>query len=208
MKGKNIQTLALCFLLLFGNCILSQKKVTIEGQTWMAKNLNIKKFRNGDLIPEAQTEEEWKKAGFNKQPAWCYYEMKSKNGHIYGKLYNRYALFDQRGLAPKGWRIPNNMDWETLISNLGSATVAGLKLKSTIAWEEEENTDISSGFNALPGGWRDVGFGGLGNSCYWWSFNPFEEEETHYYHLSKDSNEIFTYNTTWIMGYYIRCIKE
>ena len=211
MKGNFIKPILLCFFFIVSNCILAQKKVTIEGQTWMSENLNVKKFRNGDIIPQAQTAEEWKLAGFNKQPAWCYYEMNSKNGKKYGKLYNRYALYDHRGIAPKGWRIPDNMDWETLISNLGGVTLAGSKLKSATAWIEEKKIANPSGFNALPGGWRDVGFGGEGNSCYWWSKNSDyldEDKGTDYYHLYKDSDEILNYSTSWIMGYYVRCIKE
>ena len=56
------------------------KEVTIGKQIWMVENLNIDKFRNGDLIPQAKTNEEWKKAGKNKQPAWCYYDNNQKNG--------------------------------------------------------------------------------------------------------------------------------
>jgi len=48
------------------------KEVKIGDQIWMAENLNVDKFRNGDLIPEAKTEEEWVKAHDSNQPAWCY----------------------------------------------------------------------------------------------------------------------------------------
>ncbi len=45
----------------------------------MAENLNAEKFRNGDPIPEAKTEEDWQKAAENKQPAWCYYDNDPSN---------------------------------------------------------------------------------------------------------------------------------
>jgi len=71
--------------------------VTIGNQVWMTKNLNVDKFRNGDPIPHARTDEEWKKAGENEEPAWCYYESDTRNGEKFGKLYNWYAVNDKRG---------------------------------------------------------------------------------------------------------------
>jgi uncharacterized protein (TIGR02145 family) len=175
----------------------------------MGENLNVNKFRNGNIIQQAQTAEQWEKAGFAKQPAWCYYEMDSKNGKIYGKLYNRFALYDPRGLAPKGWRLPSDKDWELLTAELGGAEVAGAKLKSATAWIEDKKLDDPYGFNALPGGWRDVGFGGLEDSCTWWSKNSETlEDDTRYYNLSKGIDHLMNYSTSWIMGYFVRCVKE
>ena len=68
------------------------QSVKIGTQVWMTKNLNLDKFRNGDPIPKAETFEQWKKAGDNKQPAWCYYNNDPANGVKYGKLYNWYAV--------------------------------------------------------------------------------------------------------------------
>ncbi len=209
MKRIKIYSLVVGVFLLIGNSILAQKEVKIGTQTWMSANLNVQKFRNGDLILQAQTNDEWEKAGFEKLPAWCYYEMDTKNGKIYGKLYNRFALYDPRGLAPKGWRLPNDKDWELLTAELGGAEVAGAKLKSTTAWGEEKKPDDAYGFNALPGGWRDVGFGGLEDSCTWWSKNSETlEDDTRYYNLSKGIDHLMNYSTSWIMGYFVRCVKE
>jgi len=44
------------------------KTVKIGEQVWMAENINTDRFRNGDIIPEAKTKEEWIKAGENRQP--------------------------------------------------------------------------------------------------------------------------------------------
>jgi len=90
------------------------KEVKIGDQIWMAENLNVHKFRNGDLIPEAKTEEEWVKADDSNQPAWCYINNDSATANSFGKLYNWHAVADSRGLAPEGWHIPDDMEWEKL----------------------------------------------------------------------------------------------
>ncbi|MBM3455516.1 MAG: hypothetical protein FJX80_10255, partial [Bacteroidetes bacterium] len=121
----------------------SFKSVKIGAQTWMAENLNVSTFRNGDPIPEAKTNEEWEKAGKEGKPAWCYYENDSKNGAKYGKLYNWYAVNDSRGLAPTGWHIPSDAEWTTLENQLGDD--AGKKMKSTSGWKSwEEDITCSS----------------------------------------------------------------
>lgn len=114
----------------------SYKSVKIGTQTWMTENLNVPTFRNGDPIPEAKTDEEWKQAGENQQPAWCYYENDPKNGTKYGKLYNWYAVSDPRGLAPTGWHIPTDAEWTTFENQLGDD--AGKKMKSTSVWNSWE----------------------------------------------------------------------
>ena len=88
----------------------SCKEVKIGDQIWMAENLNVAKFRNGDLIPEARSKEEWVNAGLNNKPAFCYVNNDPSTTQKYGILYNWYAVRDSRGLAPEGWRIPSHTD--------------------------------------------------------------------------------------------------
>ena len=114
------------------------KGVAIGTQVWTTKNLDVATFRNGDAIPQAKTNEEWKAAGENKQPAWCYYDNKVANGTKYGKLYNWYAVNDYRGLAPAGWHVPTDAEWKVLIKSLGDDT--GKKMKSTLGWSPLEVT--------------------------------------------------------------------
>jgi uncharacterized protein (TIGR02145 family) len=90
------------------------EKCTIGDQIWMAVNLDVSKFRNGDVIYEAKTNEEWENAESNETPAWCYYQNDPKNGKKYGKLYNHFAVVDPRGLAPKGWHVPTDREWKNL----------------------------------------------------------------------------------------------
>ena len=163
------------------------ESVRIGNQEWMTRNLDVDRFRNGDLIPHAESNEEWKKAGDEEQPAWCYYDNDPENGKRYGKLYNKYAVIDLRGLAPKGWYIPTCVEWTRLEEFLGTE-FAGQNIKSVNGWEwsssiwngeqnvaeiQNGNGDNSSGFNALPGGWRDDdgGFYYINKEAYFWNGN-------------------------------------
>jgi uncharacterized protein (TIGR02145 family) len=157
-------------LLTGSNMSSSVKKVKIGKQVWMVMNLDVDKFRNGDPVPEAKTAEEWKKAAKNKQPVWCYYNNKSGNGEKYGKLYNWYAVIDKRGLAPKGWRIPSQKDWEQLFGFLGNDAI---KMKTKTEWWQDGNGTNESGFSAQPGGIRysQGSFEEMTQYGLWWELN-------------------------------------
>lgn len=127
-------SLFLIFLFISFNSFNQIQTVTIGGQMWMTKNLNVDKFRNGDPIPQARTDEEWKSAGENGEPAWCYYENDETKGKKYGKLYNWYAVNDPRGLAPEGYHIPEVRELDRLCSNSEGKKVFYKNLKSTIGW--------------------------------------------------------------------------
>jgi uncharacterized protein (TIGR02145 family) len=167
--------------------ILSEVKPQYESvrfgnQEWMTRNLDVDRFRNGDLITHVESNEDWVEAGEKGQPAWCYYDNDPENGKKYGKLYNWYAVNDPRGLAPDGWRVPSDEEWTSLVEYLGGKEIAGFKMKSVDGWEEWEdeygdeevqngNGDNSSEFNSLPGGYRDNdgGFSNIRGTSFFWS---------------------------------------
>jgi hypothetical protein len=109
----------LLFVLALSLCSVGHSQtVKIGSQVWSTRNLDVSTFRNGDPIPEAKTDEEWKDAGNNQQPAWRYYNNDPANGKKYGKLYNWFAVVDPRGLAPVGWHVPTQQEWVALHSFL------------------------------------------------------------------------------------------
>jgi uncharacterized protein (TIGR02145 family) len=155
------------------------EEVKIGNQVWMAKNLDVTHFRNGDPIPEAKTVKEWLKAGKNKQPAWCYYDNKESNGKKYGKLYNWFAVTDSRILTPKGYHVPSHEEWDTLLANLGGDFSAGgkLKEKGTKNWNSPNSKATNqSNFSALPGGYcfAEDGFLGVTEKASFWSKSEFK----------------------------------
>lgn len=122
-------------------------EIKIGNQIWMTNNLNTNKFRNGDIIKQAKSKEDWQKAKKNKEPAWCYYDNDTKNGVIYGKIYNFYAVNDKRELAPKGWHIASKNEFLTLRRNTQEDDLA--YYNEQIARLENEMKELkNSGFEA------------------------------------------------------------
>jgi hypothetical protein len=113
--------------------------VTIGSQEWTTQNLDTSCFRNGDLIIEASTYEEWEAAAKSKSPAWCYYQNNPSLGEKYGKLYNWYAVNDPRGLAPEEWHIPSIEEWNKLALELGDN--CNERLKEAEDWQPDHEMD-------------------------------------------------------------------
>ena len=146
--------------------------VTIGAQVWMEKNLNVSRYRNGDKIPQVKDSAKWAKLTTG---AWCWYNNDSATGAVYGRLYNWYAIHDPRGLAPAGWHIPGDSEWDVVLNFLGTNDKnAGGKMKETgtTHWlDPNVNATNSTGFTALGGGYRDnLGqFAYINFLGYWWS---------------------------------------
>jgi uncharacterized protein (TIGR02145 family) len=223
MKLKKVNLLRcgiiLLFAVVYGSCSHAQpvagsgqKTVKIGPKEWMVENLNVAKFRNGDVIPQAKTAEQWKKAGEAGQPAWCYYDNSDSLGMLFGKLYNWYALNDPRGLAPEGFHIPTNADWTAMTKYLTGVDVAGMKLKSVKGWKDTRSANNSSGFSALPGGMRnDAGmFAGVNNLGQWWSNSPTVRDKTQIYSLKvKDGSFEVAYEALGKgYGLSVRAVKD
>jgi uncharacterized protein (TIGR02145 family) len=196
----------------------SFESVEIDKQIWMSKNLNVSHFRNGDPIPEVKTDEEWNKAWVDGTAAYCYYNNKPKNGKIYGKLYNWFAVNDPRGLAPEGWKIPSNDEWAKLM-NMSGYIGDYLREKGHKHWAKPDRKTYYAqcknkasdrfGFKALPGGYRTYQgpFEQLGQSCYWWTATFFMDNMAWKYSIKCDeSGDSHAANWTGD-GYSVRCLK-
>jgi uncharacterized protein (TIGR02145 family) len=189
------------------------ESVQIGDQVWMKRNLDVSYFRNGDPIPEAITDDEWKKAGEESKPAWCYYDNDPENGKIYGKLYNWHAVNDPRGLAPEGWHVPSDDEWEKLVGFLGGKEVAGGKMKTTgtTYWESSNNGATNeSGFSGLPGGYRFTygSFHQVGIHGFWW---PSSESDAYYAWLRSlycNNAQVYRYSSRKSGGFSVRCLMD
>jgi uncharacterized protein (TIGR02145 family) len=185
------------------------KTITVNGRTWMAENLDVQTFRNGDTIFHAQTRLEWEKAGNDSIPAWCYYENDTANGKKYGKLYNWFAVLDPRGVAPVGWKVASHTEWEELMDAAGGKKLAGGILKSKDGWERSGNGNDSLGFCALPGGTRSPEgfFSQAGRFGFYWT-RTWAEISSAFVTFSYTSPLTMIGQQNMKSGMAIRCLKS
>ena len=184
--------------------------VTICNQKWTKSNLNVSRYRNGDVIPQVTDATQWATLTTG---AWCYYANTTSNGTTYGKLYNWYAVNDPRGLAPAGWHIATDSEWNQLSSCLGGDAVAGGKLKEagTAHWQSP-NTGAtnSSGFTALPGGSRgyDGQFSFIGTGGFFWISTETNANNASIIDLGYTENYLFMNQYNKKDGLSVRLIKD
>ena len=209
--------------------LFSQKDVKIGTQVWMSRNLDVDTFRNGDRIRQARDERQLQYAASNDTPAWCYYQFDEENGKRYGKLYNWAAVNDPRGIAPIGYHIPWDFDWDILIDFLGGDKIAGSKMKSRDAWVFPDclfcadwdcrkfrnnplsgGGDNSSGLGLLPGGQMAYnGFGGIGCYGVWWSTSMSDDRIARCRTLGNGEGSILrTEKEVFYHFLSVRCIKD
>lgn len=187
--------------------IITNGTVKIGSQIWMVENLNVEKFRNGDLIPEAKTKEEWISSGENRKPAWCYYENDNEKGEKYGKLYNWYAVSDKRGLAPEGWHIPTIAELKTLGTTVHNNSNV---LKEIGQVPENVAATNTSGFSALLAGYRtnNSQFNNLNYSAYFWSSTEFNDAYANFLYFISEGSNFYFYNYHKNHGFSVRCLKD
>lgn len=190
--------------------IPTQDVVTIGVQTWTTRNLDVGVFRNGDSIPHAATDEEWQRAAQSKTPAWCYYNNDPTNSSRFGRLYNWFAVMDPRGLAPDGFHVPTDAEWQILIDTLGGDEDAGGALKNQTGWDGGATERNSAGFYANPGGSRhyEGGFNYFGSFGNWWSTSERDSTFAWVRNMSMDDNDVNRYFLHKTKGFSVRVLKD
>ncbi|MBT3935160.1 MAG: hypothetical protein HOF35_12945 [Bacteroidetes bacterium] len=199
--------------------------VIIGEQEWMAENLKVTHYRNGDEIPTGFNGSDWSELSTG---AFAVYNDDPANADTYGNLYNWYAADDDRGICPDEWHIPTDEEWMELEMYLGMSyedaqnvlwrgTDQGSQLAgSADLWNsgELENDPQfgSSGFIALPGGHReefDGNYYSIGNNGYFWSKTEYGNNNAWHRIVSNNNSEIFrNFASSPYYGFSIRCLKD
>ncbi len=157
----------------------------------------------------------WMTENFAYEPTsgdyWAFRNDPS-NVTIYGYLYSWETA---KNIAPSGWHLPNNSEWNELIDFLGGEDVAGGKMKtitteSGTAFWMKPNTGATneSGFSSLPAGLRYASgsFSFLNGHCRYW-----ESNQASFYALGYNNENISYSNFTTSPdgeGYSVRFIKD
>lgn len=183
----------------------SYKTVYIGTQQWMAENLKVSKYNNGDVIPNSAN---------TSIGAWVYYNNDETNNIKHGKLYNWYAVNTGK-LCPIGWHVPTDGEWTILTDYLGGANIAGGKMKEvgSTNWSSP-NIDASntSLFSALPSGLISATgvFRFIGTETGWWSSSmaPSPSSLAIRLHLNTNDGVANKFGTVKNCGFSIRCLKD
>ena len=205
--------------------------VLINTQRWTTDNLNVSQYRNGDSIPYAKTKDEWVKYSDESIGCYTYVQYNSSTAKLLGKLYNWYAVNDQRGLAPYGFHIPSHQDWRDLIDFL-SLSMNAMKIESSMLWgrtkvelyeitDKSENNILemvrsvgkftnSSGFSALPAGYiqKNGKHWGLGECTMFWSSTETGKSTAKVVNLNTSYNQVNRNSDPKVRGYSVRLLKD
>ena len=181
------------------------KTIQIGTQTWMAENLKTTKYNDGSTI--RLQKERWETA----LNAYCWYDNDMSNKADYGALYNWNAtgtITQKFALCPAGWHVPTNNELTTLITYVNSSMS---RLIEGGSYWSNSSLDNSSGFTAIPSGWRNSEFGFFQYiKLYgrWWSSTTYEKNFTKAYYMQIDNLGVTIDFSSKQDGYCIRCLKN
>jgi len=196
--------------------------VTIGDQVWIAENLKVTHYSNGDPIPNVTSDSVW---SWLSTGAYCTYDNDDSNTDTYGSMYNWHAVNDSRNIAPEGWHVPTDEEWKELEVYLGMSqsqadslilrgTDEGGKMKETgTAHWQSPNTGATneSGFSALPGSWRDAydgTYNHLGYMALFWSSTENTSFFAWFRVLYYSNSEVNRNFRSKSYGMSVRCVRD
>ena len=184
--------------------------IIIGNQVWMAENLEVTHYRNGDAIPTGYGGNTWHDLSIGAY---------SSGG--YATVYNWYAVYDSRNIAPEGWHVPTDGEWQILVDYLGGSGVAGGKMKATgtieggdgLWYAPNEGATNESDFTALPAGRREGYFQDYYHSGligYFWSSTEYNSNFSWAWAraMQYDDSEVWHFYSTVSYGLSVRCVRD
>ncbi len=198
------------------------KTVKIGEQWWMAENLRVTNYSDGTTIPEVIDDQDWRTLTTD---AMCWYNSSYiQYGVDYGGLYNWHAVHKGK-LCPDGWHVPTDEEWQQLERYLGMSaeeakglgwrgTDEGGKLKAsdTTYWHSSNpGSTNSTGFTALPGGYRNNyngSFGFITGVGYYWTASSSNSNFAWYREFGFHENRIQRSYFDFKYGFSVRCVKD
>jgi uncharacterized protein (TIGR02145 family) len=199
--------------------------VTIGTQVWMSENLKTTKYNDGTSIPLVTDGAAW---GALTTPGYCWHNNDSTaNKATYGALYNWFTVNTGK-LCPGGWHVPTDAQWTTLTDYLtnngygyqGSGNDIGKSMAATSHWYtnsepgsvgNDQTSNNSSGFTALPGGYRNPYTGYfriIGVQCEWWSATEADDSSSWVRSMHYTVSEVGRILSNKGCGFSVRCVMN
>ncbi|MFW0714553.1 fibrobacter succinogenes major paralogous domain-containing protein [Pedobacter sp. N23S346] len=184
------------------------KTVKLGNQTWMMENLRTAHYRDKTLIPNVIGNSDW---STQSSGAYCSYNNNQELGKTYGFLYNWYAVNNAHQLAPQGWHIPTNAEWNVLYNHIGGDRYSGSKIQESgiSHWMNDTGASNSTKFTGLPVGKRngEGTYESLSFDANWWTATANPSGTARYYNLYV-KGYIEVSESFKNFGYSLRCIKD
>jgi uncharacterized protein (TIGR02145 family) len=209
--------------------------VSIGAQCWTTTNLKVTKYDDGSLIPDltSSTSNPWATSGARTE-----YVAGGVAGYVgtFGYLYNWYAVNDLRKLCPAGWHVPTDAEWTIMIQTLDpnqavtsvnvstfqgtQSATAGTVMKSTVTnssigsglgWNPGSPGNNTSGFSALPGGYRFNFFGSftsIRNNSFFWSATEYAISNAWDRYLTSYNSYVYRSVNGKSVGASVRCLRD
>ena len=181
------------------------RTIRIGNQVWMAENLRF--HAEGSFAPNNHEENvkvygrlyTWNSAlGLPDEPP-----EDSTASHL--DMTKQIREKNYQGIAPEGWHIPSNKEWETLMSNFPEES-SGIELRAECCWQRPGEDSV--GFFALPAGYRfDNGtYCQFGKRARFWSKDEYGKSNAYRLSLTENSMDIEgVYRSDAIS---VRCVKN
>lgn len=200
--------------------------VIIGNQTWMVENLKTTKYNDGTNISNNNVYSTWPSSSSG---IYCWLSNYTQHRDLYGGLYNWHAVNTGK-LTPKGWHVPTNNEWITLLnyvqSDLGYSSSIGKALASSGIgeWASAKNlaglssisligNDVGnnnySGFSALPGSCILAGVSGESMlAAFFWTSTTNSTTDAYGIKLAYNSSVCVNGISKYSDGFSVRCIKD
>lgn len=207
--------------------------IEIGAQVWMAENLKVTQYSDGTPITEISDEAEWNAMEPEAQ-AFCWYNNEIEYRDTTGALYTWAAAMNggqstdtigPQGVCPDGWHLPSDAEWKELEMFLGMSqadadnhdwrgTDEGGQLKEVgfANWAiPNEGATNSSGFTAVPGGFRSLqgGFYDIDtNAAFWTATENTGISKAWYRILNHNAEQVYRQYNNMQLGLSVRCVKD
>jgi uncharacterized protein (TIGR02145 family) len=196
--------------------------VKIGNQNWLQQNLKAAHYQSGALITADSVHGLDSVNWYNTyifdaaQPAWCYYSNDTGKNHVFGKLYNWYAV-SNGNMCPVGYHVPSDAEWHQLLLTLDGCAIladpasatAGSQLKATTIWTRGDTTGTNTSlFTAYPAGACDPThtFNGLDSLSYFWTSTSRDSANAWDYKLNSADSSVDRFAGDMHNGFSVRCV--
>ena len=163
--------------------------IKIGKQVWMAKNLAVKHYQNGEEIV-----------------SYCYHHD-TTFCNVYGRLYPWESIVGgTKGdslldVCPINWHVPTDKEWDILIDTLGGQVYAGIKLRKG----KKTNFKFQWGGNYQSE--LDV-FSFIDRKVYFWSSTGYSRTSAWMRMTGSSTKNINRSTVPKEFAFSIRCVKD